>query len=232
MNGENVTEEWRFDERVAAIFERHVRDSVPFYDEIHRMVAEMSDWFLHDSSLIYDLGTSTGEGIRRIYERHKHKNLRFLAVDLSKEMMEKARRKLLDVPNVEFRVSDLNNPFPIENATLVLSILTLQFLKRDSRSRLLKEIFNGLVDGGAFVLVEKVVGETPKIDEMWIELHHDLKHRKSISRDEIALKARSLRGVLVPYSLQDNLRLVHETGFEEVDVFFKWYNWAGIIAIK
>ena len=223
---------WRFDEKLAERFDRHIRESVPFYDEIHRMAAEISDWFVHDSSLIYDLGTSTGEGVRRIYERHRSKRLRFVAVDSSKEMMKKARENLLDVPDVQFLLSDLNNPFPIENPTLVMSMFTMQFLHPTSRSRLLKDIFNGLTEGGALVLAEKTLAETPRIDEMWVDLHHDMKLRNNINDYEIAVKRRSLRGFLVPHSLETNLRMLRQAGFEEIGVFFKWYNWAGILAIK
>jgi len=229
---EGTVEQWRFDETVAKIFDRHIRESVPFYNEIHRMTAEISDWFVRDSSLVYDLGTSTGEGVRRIFERHRKKNLRFVAVDISKDMMAKAREKLLDVPNVQFVVSDLNNPFPIENASLVMSIFTLQFVTPNSRPRLLRDIFNGLIEGGAFVLVEKVLGETPRIDEVWMDLHHDLKRRNSIDDHEIAVKSRTLRGILVPRSLPENMYLLRQVGFSEMDVFFKWYNWAGVLAIK
>lgn len=229
---EKSVKQWRFDEITARIFEDHIRKSVPFYDEIHRMIAEVSDWFLHDSSLVYDLGASTGEAIRRTYDRHAGKKLKFIAVDASKDMIQKAKEKLFDVPDVQFLISDLNNPFRIENASIVLSILTLQFLEPRSRPRLLKEIFNGLQEGGALILVEKVMGNTPRFDEMWVDLHHDMKRRNGISDYEISVKNQALRGVLLPYSLRANTRLVRQAGFQEIDLFFKWYNWAGIIAIK
>ena len=230
--GEHAVEQWHFDERIVKIFDRHIRESVPFYDEIHRMTSEISDWFVHDSSVIYDLGTSTGEGVRRIHERHPNRNLRFVAVDKSEEMIEKAREKLLDVPNVQFVVSDLNNPFPIENASLVMSIFTLQFVMPNSRPRLLKDIFDGLLEGGALVLVEKVLGDTPRIDEIWMDLHHDMKRRNRIDDHDIVAKSQSLRGVLIPKSLPESIRLLREAGFTEMDTFFKWYNWAGILAMK
>lgn len=223
---------WRFDEEFARIFEDHIRKNVPFYDELHRMIAELSDWFLRDSSLVYDLGTSTGECIRKIYERHASKKLRFVAVDNSKPMIEKARTNLLHVPNVQFLLADLNNPFPMENASLVTIILTLQFLTPHSRPRLLREVLDGLLDGGALILVEKITGSTTMFDEMWNKLHHDMKRRTGISDYEIRAKDRALRGVMIPYSVKANIELLRQAGFRSCDIFFKWYNWAGILAIK
>jgi len=196
------------------------------------MITELSDWFLHNSSIVYDLGTSTGEAIQRIHGRHADKDLRFIAVDISEEMIEKGKKKLIDVPNVQFLASDLNKPFFIENASLVLSTLTLQFLKPDSRPRLLEEIYNGLHKGGALILVEKTLGNTPRFNQMWIELHHDMKLQNNLVEEEIYAKDRSLRGTLVPYSVGANMKLIRRAGFQEIEVFFKWYNWVGILAVK
>jgi tRNA (cmo5U34)-methyltransferase len=224
--------QWRFDKGATKIFEGHIRKHTPFYEEMHRMITELSDWFLRDSSIVYDLGTSTGEGIRRIYERHSDKKLKFVAVDKSEEMVNKAKNNLSQVPNVEFHVHDLNKTFTIKNASVVLSILTLQFLEPNSRPRLLKEVFDGLEFGGAFILVEKVLGNTPKFDEIWTDLHHDMKRRKGLNDEEIAIKRQSLRGILLPYSFGKNMQLINEAGFQDVDIFFKWYNWIGIVATK
>ena len=229
---EKAFNEWRFDDAIAKIFEEHVRKSVPFYEEIHRMIAEISDWFLRESSLIYDLGTSTGEAILQIHGRHGGKKLRYVAVDAASPMIDRARIKLLHVPNVQFLARDLNNPFLMENASMVLLVLTLQFLKPESRPRLLKEVYDGLADGGALILVEKVSGKGARFDEMWVALHHDMKRRSGFSDSEISDKDRSLRGVMLPYSLHDDLQLIRGAGFRKFEVFFKWYDWAGILAIK
>jgi tRNA (cmo5U34)-methyltransferase len=196
------------------------------------MVAELSDWFLFDSGRVYDLGTSTGEAIKRIYERHEGKKLEFFAVDLSQQMLDKARTKLANVPNVQFARVDLNEPFEIADGALVTSVLTLQFLRPATRPRLVERVYQGLRPGGGFILVEKILGNSPRTNQMWVELYHDMKRRNSLSHEQIADKQLSLRGVLIPHTLQDNLAMLKTAGFNEVDVFFKWYNWAGILAIK
>jgi tRNA (cmo5U34)-methyltransferase len=38
--------------------------------------------------------------------------------------------------------------------------------------------------------------------------------------------------VLVPYRLEENRDLLRKVGFSAVDVFFKWYNFCGIVAIR
>ena len=38
--------------------------------------------------------------------------------------------------------------------------------------------------------------------------------------------------MLVPYRLEENRELLTRAGFRTVDVFFKWFNFCGIVAVK
>ena len=54
---------WEFTSEVAENFDTHVRKSIPLYDEIQQMTVDMSEWFIKDNSVVYDIGSSTGETI-------------------------------------------------------------------------------------------------------------------------------------------------------------------------
>ena len=58
------------------------------------------------------------------------------------------------------------------------------------------------------------------------------KRRNGYSETEIAQKREALENVLIPYKLLENRQLLLRSGFRYVDVFFKWYNFCGIVAIK
>jgi tRNA (cmo5U34)-methyltransferase len=49
---------------------------------------------------------------------------------------------------------------------------------------------------------------------------------------EISRKREALENVLVPYRLDENIELLKVAGFGTVEVFFKWYNFCGLIAVK
>ena len=65
------TSPWVFDEQVALIFDTHVRRSVPCYEIIQELISLISVDYLTDGSVVYDLGTSTGEIIYRINQNIK-----------------------------------------------------------------------------------------------------------------------------------------------------------------
>ena len=49
---------------------------------------------------------------------------------------------------------------------------------------------------------------------------------------EIAQKREALENVLILYPLWENEELLQRAGFRSVDVFFKWYNFCGMLALK
>jgi tRNA (cmo5U34)-methyltransferase len=49
---------------------------------------------------------------------------------------------------------------------------------------------------------------------------------------EIAQKREALENVLIPYRPEENRELLRATGFKYVEEFFRWYNFAGLVAVK
>jgi tRNA (cmo5U34)-methyltransferase len=69
-------------------------------------------------------------------------------------------------------------------------------------------------------------------NRLFIKYYYDMKRRHGYSDLEIAQKREALENVLIPYKLLENRELLLNTGFRYVDVFFKWYNFCGIVAVK
>lgn len=227
-----VPGEWRFNDEVSRAFDSHVRKSVPLYDEIQRMVVELSEYFVSDEGVVYDLGSSTGETLYHLAAHHSGKeNLELIGVELSESMIEEARRKI-ESPNVRFRRSNILDIDFSPAPDLVTSLFTLQFLRLSERRQLLAQLAGAMVEGGALIMVEKTRGNTAAFEDMWTELYWDFKARQGLTPEQILEKAGSLRGVLNPLTQEENLKLLHQSGFDHVEPFFKWYNWTGFLAVK
>ncbi|MFN5642235.1 MAG: tRNA (cmo5U34)-methyltransferase, partial [Sphingobacteriales bacterium] len=77
-----------------------------------------------------------------------------------------------------------------------------------------------------------VLAEDSSFNRKFIKYYYDYKRRNHYSDMEIAQKREALENVLIPYKLTENITLFREAGFGNVDTFFKWYNFAGIVAQK
>ena len=226
--------DFAFGNKVAAVFDDMVDRSVPFYGEIQRMIAEMAGDFAVEHTNIYDLGCSTGTTLLNL-DAAVGKKVKLIGVDNSAEMLKKCREKLAarDFQHEhELVCADLNQGVPIKNASMVLLVLTLQFVRPLYRDTLIKSIHQGLNENGCVILVEKVLGEDSVFNRLFIDYYYDLKKRHGYSELEISQKREALENVLVPYKLMENREMLLRAGFRYCDVFFKWYNFCGIIAVK
>jgi len=109
---------------------------------------------------------------------------------------------------------------------------TLQFVPYNSRLKLLKAIFNGLVDGGILVISEKLVFENPEINQLMVDLHHQFKRDNGYSDLEISQKRNALENVLVPETMEAHILRLKEVGFEHISCWNQQLNFASFIAIK
>ena len=225
-----------FGEKTAAVFDDMLERSVPFYDEMQRMIGELTADYAADGTAVYDLGCSTGTTILQVAENiPRERNVRYIGVDSSPEMLEIARRKLSDSAfdrPFDLECADLNSGVRIDGASVVLLVLTLQFVRPLYRQRVIRSIYDGLTEKGALILVEKVLGENSDFNRLFIQHYYEMKRRNGYSDLEIAQKREALENILVPYRLEENKELLLEQGFRHVDVFFKWYNFCAIIATK
>jgi tRNA (cmo5U34)-methyltransferase len=156
-------------------------------------------------------------------------------VDDSPEMLEKCKSKLIEIGfsrDYDLTCEDLNEGVKIENASVVVLCLTLQFVRPIYREKLLNDIFKGMNPGGALILVEKILAEESNFNRDFIKYYYNYKRRNSYSEMEISQKREALENVLIPYKLSENITMLRDRGFAHCEVFFKWHNFAGLIAIK
>jgi tRNA (cmo5U34)-methyltransferase len=226
--------DFKFSKKVADVFDDMVNRSVPFYSEMQRMIAELAANHALDGTNVYDLGCSTGTSFLMM-DKTISKDVRFVGVDDSAEMLKKCASKLNDAGITrpyDLHVADINNDVEIENASVVNLCLTLQFVRPLYRERLLRKIVNGLVDNGVLILIEKILAEESRFNRDFIDYYYNYKRRQHYSELEISQKREALENVLIPYKLSENMLMLREAGFTHCEIFFKWYNFTGLIAVK
>ena len=229
-----MVHDFRFSREVATVFDDMVSRSVPFYGEIQRMVRDLAADFAVPGSSLYDMGCATGTTLE-ILDPVVDKGVRFVGLDNSEEMLRVAREKLKSLPgsrDVRLIDTDLNAQPTIEDASVVVMVLTLQFIRPLNRERVVQRIYDGLRENGALIVVEKVTGRHTLLNRLFIEHYYTFKRENGYSELEISQKRESLENVLIPYHHEENCDLLRNTGFRHVEEFFRWYNFSGMIAVK
>ena len=229
--------DFNFGEKTAEVFDDMLDRSVPMYRELQRMLGEIAAEFAEDGSTVYDLGCSTGitlETLRRAIAAAGTR-VKLVGLDYSQAMLDRATDRFTGLPEPErpqLIHADLNEKCVIKNASVVVLNLTLQFVRPLYRDTLIRRIADGLNDSGCLILVEKVLSKDSLLNRMFIKFYYDMKRRNGYSDMEIASKREALENVMIPYRIDENVELLIRNGFKEVDTFFKWYNFAGLLAVK
>jgi len=231
---ESKSGDFKFDSKVASVFDDMVTRSVPLYGEMQRMACELAAYFAVQGTQLYDIGCATGTTLD---EMHKtlDPSVGFVGIDNSYDMLKQAEEKLQPVKAgrpLVLEYGDVNGNINIQNASVVVMILTLQFVRPLNRERLMKQIYEGINPSGCLILLEKVISEDSLINRLFIEKYYNHKRRQGYSDTEIAHKREALENVLIPYRMDENFALLHHAGFKNLDVFFRWYNFCGILAVK
>ena len=234
FNEPNVMGDFKFSKKVAQVFDDMVSRSVPFYGEMQRMLTELVKDFAKPGQVVYDLGCSTGTTLINI-DQVLDPSVRFVGIDESPEMLDKCRANFEQAGvtrDYQLVSADLNQGVTLESPSVVIMCLTLQFVRPLYRERLVQDIYRQLDTDGCLILVEKVLGEDSLFNRLFIKYYYEMKRRHHYSEMEISQKREALENVLIPYKLGENQTLLEATGFRYHEVFFKWYNFCGIIAVK
>lgn len=228
---------WEFDEDVAAAFDDMLERSIPNYAGMRQMTTDVASWLADrfgKGARILDVGCSRGAALKPIVDRVGVR-ARYTGLDVSEPMLAAARDEFKGWEEiVRFTKADLRDGLPsaLPPQAAILAVLTLQFVPIEYRMRLLGQIYDNLTPGGGLVLVEKVLGPSPALDELEVDVYHSLKRGNGYSQEAIDRKRLALEGRLVPLTAEFNERLLAGAGFSDVDVVWAWMNFRGWVALK
>ncbi len=224
---------WTFDKNVPRTFSKHIKNSIPFYNEGHEICVQLSDFFLKEKSNCYDLGCSTGTLINKLSQRNQ-KQINFHGIDSIKNMIiqaKKENKKKSKSNKIKYINSDLMK-IKLKKSDLIVSYYTIQFINPKFRQKLLDKIFKSLNWGGGFIMFEKIRASDARFQDIFSITYNDFKLEKKFSPAEIIFKTKSLKGVLEPFSDYGNLGLIKRAGFKDVIPVFQWLCFKGYLCIK
>jgi tRNA (cmo5U34)-methyltransferase len=173
-----IEKKFEFDETVAAVFDDMINRSVPFYEEVLRLLVDLILSRPERELRVLDLGSSTARLLLALHSA-SDRPLRLRGIDNSPAMIERARKKCaaFGAEEIEMIEGDILET-PIEGEDVVVANYTLQFIRPIQRPGLVRRICEGLRAGGEFYFSEKVVFEDRRLDKAMIDIYYDYKRRQ------------------------------------------------------
>ncbi|WP_305909092.1 carboxy-S-adenosyl-L-methionine synthase CmoA [Methylomarinum sp. Ch1-1] len=225
---------FKFDEKVAHVFPDMIRRSVPGYSAIISAIGLLAGRFCQDRSFCYDLGCSLGAATLSMRHHIQAEDCRIIAVDNSEAMIEQFRKNLLQDSGevaVDVNCADIRD-IEINKASVVVLNFTLQFIPVADRKAFLNKIYQGLLPGGILILSEKLRFSDPRQQALQTDMHHEFKKAQGYSDLEISQKRSALENVLIAETFVRHQQRLMSVGFSSAEVWFQYFNFASIIALK
>jgi tRNA (cmo5U34)-methyltransferase len=205
---------WKFDENVAMTFGEHAAKHIPDYHKVIGLSVDILDHFCKKDSLIADIGCAVGLTLDQLRDRG-FTNL--VGVDSSEDML-----KFCDPAHRLIHSEVL--PVDIKYDAILMN-WTLHFIS--DKIGYLRDVHNGLVDNGVFILTEKV-----SLSEVSQKFYYDYKRSQGVSEEEIIKKQQSLQGVMHINKLQWYLSELENLGFRDIEVINAHWAFATIFCRK
>ncbi len=212
-------------EEEAAEFDGIILRLIPRYAEMVDALVSALPFEPGRPIRVTDLGCGTGSVAARVLKSFP--NASITCVDIAANMLEMAKGKLSGNPAVRFVQADFNR-FEFDGPQdAVVSSLALHHLVSDGDKRdFTRNIFGSLSAGGVFWNADVVLASSENLQNRYMEKWKTFM-RQSVSPDEIENKwLPKYREEDRPARLTDQLEWLKDIGFSDVDVVWKYYNYA------
>lgn len=187
---------WTFKSpEVAAHFDKHVREQLPWYALATGLVAHLARHYIPEGGAVIDLGASTGNIGRALSETLDVRRARLVAVDNSADMAATYAGPGSIVVDDARRFD-----FAKEEPDLIIAFLVLMFVPVADRADLVRRMRAAVRPGGAVVVFDKMEPIGGHAGSAIYRLTLAAKHEAGALADEIIAKELSLAGVQRPMS--------------------------------
>lgn len=226
----DTTAEVNFHSYPAEQYDRDIRNSIPFHDEIHQTITDFI-WDKRDSQpalKVLDLGCGTGLTSQAI--RLGAPNSRIILVDFSQHMLNGARRKLGD-DNATYRCEDYTKMNIAEKRfDVIASVIGLHHQSDVHKAAMFAKIRRGLADGGTFVFGDLVTFRDPEKAALEAARHYHHLVENAADEETLAEWAHHHMFLNRLAPLEDQIEWLKAAGFSAISTAFIEYQTALIIA--
>jgi tRNA (cmo5U34)-methyltransferase len=199
----------------AATYDADRARLIPCYDAFYRRTTDLIPAGARE---VLDLGAGTG--LLSAFVRSWYPKAHIHLLDVSAPMLDRARERLADDPNVSYEVADYATAELGHGYDAVVSALSIHHLDDEAKKSLFARILQALRPGGVFVNAEQVAGPTPAIETLYKKLWLEQVREAGANSLQIADSLYRQQDDRCA-SVEDQLHWLREAGFTDVDCWFK-----------
>ena len=216
---------------ISSVYDSQVNATIPFYSEFHRAAIDLALSVNQAPNAWLDTGCGTGNLCMTACQ--KLPDTAFTLADPSPQMLDIAKEKLRDIPNINFMQSDSQN-LDCESNTfdVITAIQCHHYLNRKSRKSAIKNCFRMLNPNGVFITFENILPLSETGVQIALKRWGGFQMARGKSREETENHLKRFNNEYFPITISEHIDLLKEAGFVSVEILWASYMQAGFYAIK
>lgn len=210
-------------DHAAADYDGARRRLVPGFDLFYGTVLELIPFEGDARFTVLDLGAGTGLLSAMVAEAFPKAHL--ILADFSTEMLAQAQQRFQHRADFTYRVLDFENdalPGPYD---VVVSALALHHTPPPKLPAVFRKVYDALPRGGLFINADQTHGASAANEQRYEAAWHRGVRAQGGTEQEIAAAVERMKADKTA-TLEDQLRCLHEAGFEGVECWYKHYRFA------
>ena len=206
------------------IFDDRVVKIIPYYREMLKALVANIPFKRSEKIKVIDLGCGTGTVSRLIKEYFP--NAQIKCVDLAPSMLELAKEKLKTFKVITCEIADFVEFDPKERFDVVATSLALHHIEPDKRKfSFYKKLFKWLKKDGVLINADVILATNKKTQQIYLNKWEEYILRSFNQKQVQQNYERYLREDR-PAILMTEIEWLKEVGFKNVDIYWKYFNFA------
>lgn len=213
---------------VANDYDSERKKLIPCFDDFYGIAIDVLD-FDEDDPKVLDLGGGTG--LLSCYLLEKYPNAKITLVDLADNMLNVARERFKDNPNISYVKGDYLTYEFNQKYDIIMSSLSIHHIPELAKKELYDKCVNLLFEGGIFINADQFLDPNPIVEKLFSYKFDEKVSQSELSKEAIS-KANERRIFDNPSSLDFQLSCLSDSGCRHVGVPYKYYNFAVLYGKK
>lgn len=208
-------------------YDKSIVTTLPYYEEYFKQIADIVATVFHTPIAWLDVGCGTGKMASVAVQNLQVKNM--VCCDDSPKMLKIAKERISNVEFLEIPIQNLQYDLDFD---VITAILLNHYLEYEDRIVSIKNCYNALKKNGLLFTVENFAPNNDRMKNLYLERWKNYQYHSGKSEKESQNHILRYNTEYFPITIMEQIHVLQECGFENVEIFWCSYMQVGIVGIK
>ena len=214
---------------IAREYDENRKKFIPCFEAYYQETTAFIAANLSAPRCILDLGAGTG--LLSAFWYPFFPQAEYILVDVAAQMLEMAKKRFAGRDNVHYEILDYAQALPEVQADVIISALSIHHLENADKEQLFRRLYAQLPAGGVLVNYDQFCASSAALSQ-WYDAYWEKQLEQSGLTERDLKRWRQRRELDRECSVDDELALLRDGGFRQVECVYANQKFAVIVAVK